>query len=91
MGVTIVGVSFGTPSKHQEWAEAEGFQFELWTDDDRTLSVTYNAAEDVDAWVPDRVTVVLNEAGDLILMYPEVNTGTHPGQVLDDLTLLLSE
>ena len=84
-------MSFGDPETHQRWADNEGFQFELWTDDDKTLAITYNAADDASAFVADRVTVVLNKMGELMLMYPEVSTGTHPGQVLDDLTLLLGE
>ena len=66
----------------------QGYQYEIWTDDERTLSVTYGAADSVNAFFPNRVTVLLDSAGDLLLEYPTVNIDVHPGQVLDDCQLL---
>ena len=79
-------MSFDNPSKNQSWAEDQGYEFELWSDDDKTLAITYGAAANDSAYYADRITVVLNEEGNLILEYLEnISVGTHPAEVLDDL------
>jgi thioredoxin-dependent peroxiredoxin len=85
LGVTIVGVGLDAPAENLAWADEEGFGFELWTDDDRVLGVTYGALTgDRDSSV-DRVTMLLDANGDLLLEYTEaINVGTHPGLVLED-------
>ena len=40
------------------WAADEGFQYEVWTDDNRTLSMHYGAIDSKDAYFPDRVTML---------------------------------
>jgi hypothetical protein len=72
------------------WVVDQGYQYEIWTDDaERTLSVTYGAAEDASAWFPDRVSVLLDSNGDLLLEYmDDVSTGTHPANVLADCEIL---
>ena len=77
-------MSFDAPQKNQAWAEDEGFAFELWTDADRTLALTYDAATRADQAFAERVTKVLDADGDLVLEYEKVKVGTHPGQVLAD-------
>ena len=83
MGVSIVGVSFDSPSKNQAWAEKEGYEFELWTDDDdHTLAETYGANSN--GFFADRITVILDDEGTLVLEYAVSSVGTHPSQVLSD-------
>lgn len=84
LGIHIVGVSFDSPEKNQAWAEREGFEFELWTDTDKTLAVHYGAASSTSAFVPDRITKILDRNGDLVLEYLGVSVGTHPALVLED-------
>ncbi len=89
LGVEIVGVSFDPPRANAAWAEDEGFPFELWTDGpERTLALTYGAALNPSAAVALRVTVLLDPDGDLQLTYAVTDFGTHPAQVLDDVTAL---
>lgn len=40
---------------------------------------------------PRRITAVLDASGKVVLFYPEVSVGTHPGDVLADVTALASE
>ena len=90
LGVEIVGVSFDSPAANQAWAEDEGYTFELWTDDERTLAIAYGAAASADASYALRLTVVLDENGDCILTYDVgANLGTHPAMVLEDLEQVL--
>ncbi len=88
MGVQLVGVGFQEPSLNAAWVADQGYQYEIWTDDDRTLSVTYGAADSASAFFPDRITVILDAAGDLLLEYPSVDIDVHPQQVLEDCQLL---
>ncbi len=89
----IVGVSFGSPSTLSAWAEDEGFQYELWQDDDATLAVHYGAASSTSAWAPSRRTVLLDADGDHILTY-EVDMwgiGDHPADVLEDCQAIFGD
>ena len=88
MGVQIVGVSFNSTSDNSAWANSEGFQFELWTDDDRTLAVYYGAAASVSAWFPNRLTRILDSNGNMILEYNSVDVSTNPYDVLNDCEIL---
>lgn len=80
-------MSTADPSDQEAWAQQEGFQYELWTDDSRaTLAARYGAD---DGWFGsyDRVTVILDAQGRLILEYPDVSDlspGGHPEEVLED-------
>ncbi len=67
---------------------AEGFQYELWTDDNRTLATYYGATSSLFAAAPLRVSRLIGSDGYVILEYPFVSTGTHPQEVLDDCELL---
>ena len=88
--MTIVGVSFAEPSTTSAWAEDEGFQYDLWTDDDRTLSLHYGAINNADDFAPSRITKVLNEEGTLILEYvDDVGVNSHPSQVLADFKTVM--
>lgn len=86
--MAIVGVSFDEPEVNQAWAEEEGFAFELWTDDDRTLALTYGAATRPDQAAPSRKTFILDAEGDLVLVYDSVGVSAHPQEVLEDCQLL---
>lgn len=84
-----MGVSFDSPEKNKDWADDEGFEFELWSDEERALAVYYGAASSTSATWADRITVLMDEDGDVVLEYREnVNVGTHPAQVLEDCQTL---
>jgi peroxiredoxin len=86
--VQILGVSFDDPDENAAWAEEEGFSFELWSDDDKTLALYYGAASSESTMVASRVSKLLDDEGTLILEYVDVATGTHPEQVLSDCQAL---
>jgi peroxiredoxin Q/BCP len=91
LGVEIVGVSFDSPSRNSDWADDEGFQFELWTDGNSTLAVTYGAASSAGARFADRVTVLLDADGNQVLEYEVSSIGTHPADVLEDCEALFGD
>jgi len=87
--VSVVGVSFDTPESNASWAANEGFQFELWTDVDKTLAITYGAATSTDATFPMRTTRLLDSDGAVLLEYVQVDDiNAHPSQVLADCQAL---
>jgi peroxiredoxin len=89
--VKIVGVSFDSPEANRAFAEEEGFQYELWSDPERELALHYGAASSASQAWADRVTVLLHTDGSVMLTYPSVNVGIHPGQVLADATAIYGD
>jgi len=85
VGVKIIGVSFDSPEKNQEWALDEGFAFDLWSDLDRDLALHYGAATSETQSAASRKTYLLGADGYVVLEYTSVSTGTHPGEVLEDV------
>lgn len=78
-------MGFDSNEKMAEWAAEEGFQYEVWTDDERTLAMYYGAITSKSAGFPSRVTMLLDASGELILEYTEdVAFGTHPEEVYQD-------
>ena len=86
MGVEIVGVGFQDPATNAGWVADQGYQYEIWTDEDRTLSVTYGAADSALAFFPDRVTVLLDAQGDLLLDHDAILTLGSAPVVVDGAT-----
>lgn len=83
-----MGVSFNKVEKNAEWSEAEGYGFELWSDADKTLALHYGSVGSKMSPVPGRITVILDEEGEVVLRYDDVDVGTHPADVLEDLQAL---
>lgn len=81
-------MGFDPPATNLAWAEDEGFEYEVWTDDDKTLALTYGAVSSADATFPSRVTRVLDAEGTLVLEYQVSLIGTHPAEVLADCQVL---
>ena len=86
-----MGVTFDSPSRNKAWAEEEGYQYELWTDDTRALALAYGAVDSASAVIPQRLTVVLDADGNQLLEYEVSTIGTHPGQVLSDCEVLFGD
>jgi peroxiredoxin len=89
--VQIVGVGFDSPSQNAAWAAREDYLFELWTDDDKTLAVAYGSVSSDSASFAGRVTVVIGPDGEQVLEYAVSDLGTHPAQVLSDVTAIYGE
>ncbi len=79
-------MSYTGPKVNRLWAEKMGFHFEVWTDSARTLAKAAGAASAMP--VPRRLTVLLDAEARVVVRYPEVVIGTHPGQVLEDARVL---
>jgi peroxiredoxin len=87
--VSIVAASFNTPSQNNAWVVDQSFQYEVWSDTNKTLALHFGAARSAASFTPSRVTLILNAAGGLEVIYnPVSNIGNHPAAVLDDCRTL---
>ena len=91
LGVQIVGVTFGNASSNRDWVQSEGFQYEVWSDSNKDLAVYYGAAANHNAFVPNRVTRLLDGEGNLLLEYNSVDINSSPAKVLEDCQLIFGQ
>ena len=83
--MTIVGASFNGPNKNANWIANQNYEYEVWSDTNKTLAIHYGSVDGKLSLVPGRVTVVLDADGDLILEYLEgTGAGGHPQEALED-------
>ena len=85
-----MGVSFADTSTLRDWADDQGFQYELWDDTNKDLAVYYGAGT-AGSWVPDRITVLLDADGNQLLTYDSVSVRDHAGDVLADVQAIFGE
>ena len=89
LSVVVVGAGFTSVEGHLTWTLEDGLPFELWTDAERILATTYGAVASVDQEFPDRIALLIDESGELVLEYRETpKDGVDPGFILDDLYVL---
>ena len=83
----VVGVSFDHPAANKLFKQNEGFQYPLWSDDERELALAYGAATTQSQKYAKRVTVILDPEGTWVLVYPNVDATLfdHVDHVISDL------
>jgi peroxiredoxin Q/BCP len=86
--VVLVGASFDSPEANATFKTNNGYQYELWSDTDKTLALYYGAASSAAQAMAGRVTRILDAEGVLVLEYDAVNPALHPQQVLEDCQVL---
>ena len=91
LGVQIVGVGFGPTVANASWVQSEGFQYEVWNDLNKTLSLHYGAVSSPLEFIPQRITRLLDSDGTLIVEYNNVQVNGHPQQVLDDCKAIFGD
>lgn len=88
-------MSFNSVKANAKFKATEKFDFALWSDLGRELGMAYGAATSPDEAFADRITVILDEQGELVLFYPASDVNftlvKHPGRVLADLQKLLAD
>ena len=94
IGAQIIGVSFDSPAKNAAFKSSDNFKFSLWSDVKRELAIKYGAATSVKQSTADRVTVILDPAGNWLLVYPQAQVNmtlfNHPGNCLADIKALIA-
>ena len=84
-----MGASFNSPSQNASWVNDQSYEYEVWSDVDKTLALYYEAIKSSITPIPGRVTVILDADGDLILEYRDgTSSAAHPQEVLEDCQAL---
>jgi peroxiredoxin Q/BCP len=89
MDATVFGVSFDSVESHKKFIEKYNLPFVLLADTDKKVAKTYGVAED-NSVVARRVTFVINKAGKIAFVNPNVNPATHAAE-LHSVLLHLAE
>jgi peroxiredoxin Q/BCP len=84
-GIRVIGVSTDTEAEHRKFAEEHQLQFSLIADPEHAWSDAFGVgrhflARDRDA----RVSFLIDPAGKVVKVYPDVDPGVHADQVLAD-------
>ena len=80
----VLGVSFDGVEANAAFAKKFDFPYKLLCDTDRKLGMAYGACADAKAGYANRVSYLIDEQGKVKAVYPKVNPGEHPKQVLAD-------
>ena len=86
-----MGVSFDSSTDNATFAETESYEYELWSDLDRTLALHYGAATSASQSMASRISVLLDTEGVWRVEYNPANALTNAADVLEDCELLFGE
>ena len=84
----IAGVSFDPPAKNRAFREKHAFPFNLLSDEDRSVSMSYGAAKKPRQWFARRISYLIDPEGCIARVYEKVRPGKHPDEVLATLDAL---
>jgi peroxiredoxin len=88
--VEIIGVGFDSPENNKVWVDDQGYQYEIWSDTNRTLALHYGAASSIEQSYPSRITRLLDTDGTVLLEYNNANFLSNPNNVLEDCLVLFN-
>lgn len=78
----IAGVSCDPPSENRAFRDKFGFPFDLLSDEDRSVSLRYGAADSAEQPYPARISYLIDPEGNVVRAYGAVKPADHPGEVL---------
>jgi thioredoxin-dependent peroxiredoxin len=81
----VLGASFNTVEENAAFAKKNDFNFPLLCDTDRSLGLAYGACDNPKARYARRVSILIDEAGNIARIYDSVNPRDHAAQVLVDI------
>ena len=83
----VVGVSVDTVESHRKFAEKNGLNFPLVSDNDKQISKTYGVLSQ-DGSKADRMTFIINKEGKITKIFTNVDVTKHTHEVIDALKQL---
>ncbi len=83
----VVGVSVDTVESHKKFAEKNGLNFTLVSDQDKQISKTYGVLSD-DGSKADRVTFIIDKEGKIAKVFTNVDVTRHANEIVDALKQL---
>ena len=81
----MLGISCDTPAENLAFKNKFDFPFDLLSDEDRSVSVAYGAADSADAKHPSRISYLIDPQGQIKKVYGKVKPADHPEEVLADV------
>lgn len=96
MGVTVLGVSKDTVKSHKKFAEKYELPFTLLSDPTMEMMATYGAFVEKQMYGKtvrgtNRITYLINPAGKIAKVYPEVDPANHALELLKELKQIKKE
>ena len=83
--ITVIGISFDSPESHAEFKAKYNLPFILLADTDHKVARDYKADKGVSGYlVPNRVTFLINEQGEIIKTIENVNVSQHAQDILKE-------
>lgn len=86
----VVGVSVDTVESHKKFAEKNGLNFTLVSDQDKQISKTYGVLSD-DGSKADRVTFIIDKEGKIAKIFTNVDVTRHANEIVDALKQLFKK
>lgn len=85
-GLTVLGCSVDSADAHKEFIRKYSLPFSLLLDPDKKIATAYGAANGIPILGLDRrITYVIDENGNVLRVYPNVDPSTHAIEILNDL------
>jgi len=85
-GLTVLGCSVDSADAHKAFIQKYNLPFPLLLDPDKKIATEYGAANGIPILGLDRrITYVIDEKGNVLKVYPNVDPSTHATQILSDL------
>jgi peroxiredoxin Q/BCP len=81
----VIGITFSPTEELKAWATEISHTAELLFDSDRSVAMTYGAAESADQERPKRVSVLIGPDGTVLKTYEVSDAEGHADEVLADL------
>jgi len=83
--IQVLGISFNDVEQNAAFAEKFNFPFPLLCDTARSVGIAYGACADSKARYASRISILIDEDGNIARVYDKVNPRDHPAQVLADV------
>ena len=85
-GLTVLGCSVDSADAHKKFIQKYDLPFSLLLDPDKKIATAYGAANGIPVLGLDRrITYVIDEKGNVLKVYPNVDPSTHAIEILNDL------
>ena len=85
-GLTVLGCSVDSADAHKKFIQKYSLPFSLLLDPDKKIATAYGAANGIPVLGLDRrITYVIDEKGNVLKVYPNVDPSTHAIEILNDL------
>lgn len=81
LNLVILGISSDSVESHKKFAEKYNLPFILLADTDKKVIKAYDA----DGLFTKRISYLINEEGDIVKEYPNVDPNTHAAQIYEDI------